>query len=49
MFLGFLISERGIEANPMNIVIITKMGLINDLKGVQWVIGCQGSLSHFIS
>jgi hypothetical protein len=34
MLLGFIISERGIEANPKKISTITKMGLIRDLKGV---------------
>jgi hypothetical protein len=35
MLLGFIISERGIEANPKKIAAITKMGPIRDLKGVQ--------------
>jgi hypothetical protein len=34
MLLGFIISERGIEANPKKIAAITKMGPIRDLKGV---------------
>jgi hypothetical protein len=34
MLLGFIISERGIEANPEKITAITKMGPIRDLKGV---------------
>ena len=33
MLLGFIISERGIEANPIKISAITKMGPIPDLKG----------------
>jgi hypothetical protein len=34
MLLGFIISERGIEANPEKIAAITKLGPIHDLKGV---------------
>jgi hypothetical protein len=32
MLLGFIVSERGIEANPEKIVAITNMGPIKDLK-----------------
>jgi hypothetical protein len=49
MLLGFIISERGIEANPDKIIAITKMGPIRDLKGVQRVTGCLVALSRFIS
>jgi hypothetical protein len=49
MLLGFIISERGIEANPEKITAITKMGPIQDLKGVQRVTGCLAALSRFIS
>jgi hypothetical protein len=49
MLLGFIISERGIEANPEKISAITKMGSIRDLKGVQKVTGCLATLSRFIS
>ena len=35
MLLGFIISERGIEANPEKISAITRMGLIQNIKGVQ--------------
>jgi hypothetical protein len=34
MLLGFIISERGIEANPEKIAAITQMGPIQNLKGV---------------
>jgi hypothetical protein len=40
MLLGFIVSERGIEANPEKIAAITNMGPIKDLKGVQRVMGC---------
>jgi hypothetical protein len=34
MLLGFIVFERGIEANPEKITAITNMGPIKDLKGV---------------
>jgi hypothetical protein len=49
MLLGFIVSERGIEANPKKIAAITSMGPIKDLKGVQRVMGCLVALSRFIS
>ena len=49
MLLGFIVSERGIEANPEKISAITRMGLIQNIKGVQWVTGCLAALSYFIS
>jgi ribonuclease HI len=49
MLLGFIISERGIEANPEKIAAITNMGPIKDLKGLQRVMGCLAALSRFIS
>jgi hypothetical protein len=48
MLLGFIVSERGIEANPEKIAAITSMGPIADLKGVQRVMGCLAALSLFI-
>jgi hypothetical protein len=49
MLLGFIVSERGIEANPQKVSAITSMGPIRDLKGVQRVMGCLAALSRFIS
>jgi hypothetical protein len=49
MLLGFIVFERGIEANPEKIAAITNMGPIKDLKGVQRVTGCLAALSRFIS
>jgi hypothetical protein len=49
MLFGFIVSERGIEANPEKIAAITNMGPIKDLKGVQRVMGCLAALSRFIS
>jgi hypothetical protein len=34
MLLGFIVFERGIEANPEKIFVVTKMDPIRDLKGV---------------
>jgi hypothetical protein len=35
MLLGFIVRERGIEVNPEKIAAITRMSLIQNLKGVQ--------------
>ena len=34
MLLGFIVLERGIEANPEKVSAVTNMGPIRDLKGV---------------
>jgi hypothetical protein len=49
MLLVFIVSERGIEANPEKIAAITNMRPIKDLKGVQRVMGCLAAPSRFIS
>jgi hypothetical protein len=49
MLLGFVMSERGIEANPEKISAIIDMGTIKNLKGVQRVTGCLTALSRFIA
>ena len=49
MPLGFIISERGIEANPEKISAIIWMGPIQNVKGVQRVAGCLATISRFIS
>jgi hypothetical protein len=49
MLLVFIISERGIDANPEKIMTITRMGPIQNVKGVQHIMGCLVALSHFIS
>jgi hypothetical protein len=49
MLLGFIVSKRGIKANPEKIAAIANMGPIKDLKGVQRVMGCLAALSRFIS
>jgi hypothetical protein len=49
MLLGFVVSERGIEANPKKISAIMDMGPIKNLKGVQQVTGSLAALSRFIA
>jgi hypothetical protein len=49
MLLGYIVSQRGIEANPEKVAALERMGLIRDLKGVQKVLGCLAALSHIIS
>jgi hypothetical protein len=49
MLLGFVVSERSIEANPEKISTIMDMRPIKNLKGVQRVTGCLTALSRFIA
>jgi phenylalanine-4-hydroxylase len=49
MLLGYIVSQRGIEANLEKVAALERMGQIRDLKGVQKVLGCLASLSRFIS
>jgi hypothetical protein len=49
MLLGYIVSQRGIEANPEKVASLKRMGPIRDLKGVQKVLGCLAALSRFIS
>jgi hypothetical protein len=49
MLLGYIVSQRGIEPNPEKVTSLERMGPICDLKGVQKVLGCLTTLSHFIS
>ena len=49
MLLGFIVSERGIKANPEKISAIARMGPIQNVKGVQRITGCLATLSRFIS
>ena len=49
MLLGFIVSELGIKANPEKISAITRIGLIQNMKGVQRVTRCLAVLSRFIS
>jgi len=45
MLLGYIVSQRGIEANPKKVSAITKMRPIQDVKGVQKVTGCHSDAS----
>jgi hypothetical protein len=47
--LGFIISHRGIEANPEKISAITKMKAPCCIKDVQKLTGCMAALNRFIS
>jgi ribonuclease HI len=47
--LGFIISNRGIEANLVKIMAITDMGALATIKDVQKLTGCMAALNRFIS
>ena len=47
--LGYMVSERGIEANRNKIAAITNMGPIHGVNGVQRLTGCLAELSWFIA
>jgi hypothetical protein len=47
--LGFLVSSRGIEVNPIKISAIERMTLPTCLTDVQKFTGCLASLSRFVS
>jgi hypothetical protein len=47
--LRFIVSNWGIEANPMKIFAITDMGAPATIKDVQKLIGCMAALNRFIS
>ncbi|SPT17660.1 unnamed protein product [Triticum aestivum] len=47
--LGFLVSERGIECNPVKIKAIERMEIPTKLRDVQNFTGCLASLNRFIS
>jgi hypothetical protein len=49
MLLGYIVSQRGIEANHKKVAALERMGSIRDLKEVQRVLGCLTALSRFIS
>jgi hypothetical protein len=46
--LGFIIIERGIEANPDKISAIAKIGQVRNIKGVQQLMRCLSALSRFV-
>jgi hypothetical protein len=47
--LRFIISNRGIEANPVKITAITDMEAPATIKDVQKLTGCMAALNKFIS
>src|SRR4051812_47248671 len=47
--LGYIVSERGIEANPKKIKVIMTLQKPVSIKGVQRITGCVAALSRFIS
>jgi hypothetical protein len=47
--LGFIVSHRGIEANPEKIKAIMRMEALRSQKKVQRLTGCMAALSRFIS
>ncbi|KAI5327825.1 hypothetical protein L3X38_027221 [Prunus dulcis] len=48
-FLGFMISQRGIEANPEKIQAILDMTIPKTVKDIQSLTGCVAALTRFIS
>src|SRR5207253_3576919 len=46
---GFIVSYRGIEANPEKLKDIFRMNSPTTLKDVQKVTGCMAALSRFVS
>ena len=47
--LGFIVSNRGIEANPAKILALSQLAIPTDLKQIQKLTGCVAALSRFIS
>jgi hypothetical protein len=47
--LGFIVSHRGIEANPEKINAITTMDGPRMIKDIQKLTGCMAALNRFIS
>ena len=48
-FLGFLVTERGIEANPDKIWALMEMKPLTNLKEIQRLTGRMTALSRFVS
>jgi hypothetical protein len=46
--LGFLVSHRGIEANPKKVKAIEEMRPLRNLKEMQRLAGCMAALGRFI-
>ena len=48
-FLGFIISQRGIEANPVKVRAILEMSSLKTIKEVQSLMGTVAALNRFVS
>ena len=47
--LGFIVSSRGIEANPAKIRALSQLAIPTDLKKIQKLTGCVAAIRRFIS
>ena len=47
--LGFIVSNRGIEASPAKIRALSQLAIPTDLKHIQKLARCMAALSRFIS
>ena len=47
--LGFIVSHRGIEANPEKINTFMNMEALASIKDVQKLTGCMAALNRFLS
>jgi hypothetical protein len=47
--LGYIITKRGIEANPDKISAITEIDQVRDVKDVKQLKGCLTALNCFMS
>jgi hypothetical protein len=46
---GYIITERGIKANPNKIFAIAKIVQVRNVKDIQQLMGCLMALNHFMS
>ena len=49
LLLGFVVSARGIEANPEKVTAIMRLGPPSNVKDAQKLMGCLASLGRFLS
>lgn len=47
-FLGFIVSQRGTEANPKKIKVIMSMPFLNIVRVMQWLTSRIITLNHFM-
>ena len=48
-FLGFIVSQKGIEANPLKVRAILEMSSLKTIKDVQSLMGRMAALNRFVS